>query len=215
MTSDTEADLSDIRRAQRMNVNISPIDGSNDRHVRTIIRGEFSKMQQEAEEGSRRLRTYLVATDLSDEAAYALEWTIGIVLRDGDTMIAIYAIDEESSGSKGGEGEGSYGVGIGEGSQAIQDAAAAIRSLTAATLNTAPKTGPSPLVPSSLRPATDTKGGSVDSRNMTKAEAERYRAMEDITQRCVRLVRKTKLQVRMAIEVYHCKSAKRLITEAV
>ena len=217
MTSDTEAELTDIKRAQRMSVNLSPIDNSVDhRLIRTIIRGEFSKMQQEAEEGSRRLRTYLVATDLSDEAAYALEWTIGIVLRDGDTLIAVYAIDEESGSGKGGDSESIHGVGIGEGAQAMKDTAVAIGSLTAAaTQNANSKAAPSPLSAGSLLPGTDSKGGSVDSRNMPKAEAERYRAIEDISQRCIRLVRKTKLQVRIAIEVIHCKSAKRLITEAV
>ncbi len=35
-----------------------------------------------------------MSTDLSDEAAYALEWTIGTVLRDGDTLLAVYAVDE-------------------------------------------------------------------------------------------------------------------------
>ena len=216
MTSDTEADLTDIRRAQRMSVNMSPIDNSIEhRLIRTIVRGEFSKMQQEAEEGSRRLRTYLVATDLSDEAAYALEWTIGIVLRDGDTLIAVYAIDEESGSGKGGDGESIHGVAIGEGAKAMQDAAAAIGSLTAATQNANSKSAPSPLSAGSLLPGTDSKGGSADSRNMSRAEAERYRAIEDISQRCIRLVRKTKLQVRIAVEVIHCKSAKRLITEAV
>jgi len=217
MTSDTEAELTDIRRAQRMSVNISPIDNSIEhRLIRTVIRGEFSQMQQEAEEGSRRLRTYLVATDLSDEAAYALEWTIGIVLRDGDTLIAVYAIDEESVSGKGGDGETIHGVGIGEGAKAMQDMAAAIGSLTAAaTQNANSKAAPSPLSAGSLLPGTDSKGGSVDSRNMSRAEAERYRAIEDISQRCIRLVRKTKLQVRIAVEVIHCKSAKRLITEAV
>ncbi|KAI9878437.1 MAG: hypothetical protein M1830_000872 [Pleopsidium flavum] len=216
VTSDTEAELTDIRRAQRMSVNMSPIDNSIDhRLIRTIIRGEFSKMQQEAEEGSRRLRTYLVATDLSDEAAYALEWTIGIVLRDGDTLIAVYAIDEETGSGKGGDNEGIVGVGIGEGAQAMQDTAAAIGSLTAATQNASSKTTSSPLAAGSLLPGTDSQGGSVDSRNMPKAEADRYHAIEDISQRCIRLVRKTKLQVRIAVEVIHCKSAKRLITEAI
>lgn len=217
MTSDTEADLTDIKRAQRMSINLSPIDNSIEhRLIRTVIRGEFSKMQEEAEEGSRRLRTYLVATDLSDEAAYALEWTIGIVLRDGDTLIAVYAIDEESGSGKGGDGESIHGVGIGEGAQAIQDTAAAIGSLTAAaTQNASSKSAPSPLSAGALLPGTDSQGGSVDSRNMPRLEAERYRAIEDISQRLIRLVRKTKLQVRIAVEVIHCKSAKRLITEAV
>ncbi len=222
MTSDTEADLTDIKRAQRMSVNISPIDSSVEhRLIRTIIRGDFSEMQREAEEGSRRLRTYLVATDLSDEAAYALEWTIGIVLRDGDTLIAVYAIDEESATGKAGDSDSVHGVGIGEGAQAMQDTAAAIGSLTAAAQNasfnggiTSSKGAPSPLAVGSLLPGRDSKCGSVESR-MPKPEQERYHAIEDISQRCIRLVRKTKLQVRIAVEVVHCKSAKRLITEAV
>ena len=39
------------------------------------------------------MQRYLVATDLSGEAQHALEWRIGMVLRNGDTLMAIYAID--------------------------------------------------------------------------------------------------------------------------
>lgn len=73
--------------------------------------GEFAKMQHEAEEGTRRVRKYLVATDLSDEAAYALEWTIGTILRDGDTLLALYALDEESKGGVAVAGEAVVVVG--------------------------------------------------------------------------------------------------------
>lgn len=34
----------------------------------------------------RRPRTYVIASDLSDESRYAVEWGIGTVLRDGDEM---------------------------------------------------------------------------------------------------------------------------------
>lgn len=57
--------------------------------------------------------------------------------------------------------------------------------------------------------------GSVDSRALSKAEADRAHAIDGLTQTCVRLMRKTKLQVRVAVEVIHCKSPKHLITEAV
>ena len=68
---------------------------ATNRSVQTIYRGDFAKMQQEAQDHQRRVRKYLVATDLSEEAAHALEWTIGTVLRDGDTLLAIYCVDEE------------------------------------------------------------------------------------------------------------------------
>ena len=98
VSSETEMDLQDLRRAQRMEMIISPITSTPETHrvVRTIVRGDFDALQDEAEQGKRRLRTYLVATDMSGEAAHALEWTIGTVLRDGDTLLAIYAVDEDN-----------------------------------------------------------------------------------------------------------------------
>ena len=98
MSSDAEADLRDIHRAQKMEMIISPLTSTPETHrvVRTIVRGDFDKLQDEAEQGTRRQRTYLVATDMSGEAAHALEWTIGTVLRDGDTLLAIYAVDEDT-----------------------------------------------------------------------------------------------------------------------
>ncbi len=216
-TSDSE-EMKDIRRAQRMSINMSPIDNSiPHRVIKTIIRGEFSRMQQEAEEGSRRLRTYLVATDLSDEAAYALEWTIGTVLRDGDTLLAVYAVDEESGTGKAGDSDSIHGVPIGEGAQAIQETAALVGKLTAATQSAPSNQGPSPLGQTSLLPGTNTGSRSVstDSRHVSKPEQERYHAIEDISQTCIKFLRKTKLQVRIAVEVIHCKSPKYMITEAV
>jgi hypothetical protein len=62
---------------------------------------------------------------------------------------------------------------------------------------------------------TPTSGSSPDTRNVPRAERERMRATEDITQRCVKLLRKTRLQVRVVVEVIHCKSPKHLITEVV
>ncbi|KAI9678856.1 MAG: hypothetical protein M1817_005916 [Caeruleum heppii] len=220
VSSDTEADISDIRRAQRMNVSISPINSTPESHraIRTIIRGEFSIMQQQADEGTRRQRTYLVATDLSDEATHALEWTIGTVLRDGDTLLAVYAVDEETGTGKAGEGEG---IGIGEGALAVKDQAAMIGSLTAKAHVAPPALSPlgggggGPNA-ASLSPAGNSStSASPDSRQRSKTEQERIHAAEDISQRCVRLLRKTKLQVRVVIEVIHCKSPKHLLTEVI
>ncbi|KZF19225.1 adenine nucleotide alpha hydrolases-like protein [Xylona heveae TC161] len=214
VTSDTEQDLTDIRRAQRMNIAMSKITSTPGSHraIRTVIRGEFSKMQQEAEDGLRRQRTYLVATDLSDEAAHALEWTIGTVLRDGDTLLAFYAIDEEGATGKGGDLEGNQGVAIGEGALAVQDTAAVVGSLTA-DQSTSHLHALSP-----LGQAAHLAGGASSSpstRNLSRPEQERFRAAEDISQRCIRLLRKTRLQVRVVVEVIHCKSPKHLITEVI
>lgn len=212
----SDADISDIRRAQKLSINMSHIDTSvPNRVIRTILRGDFSTMQEEAEEGLRRQRLYLVATDLSDEAIYALEWTIGTILRDGDTLLAIYAVDEETGTGKSIDTDSSSSVQIGDWAKAVQDTVDAMTSQTE-KMSQSSRT-PSLLAPASYLPATstDSRPSSVDSRMLSKAELERQRAIEDISATCVRLLRKTKLQVRVAIEVIHCKSPKHLITEAV
>lgn len=216
--SDLE-ELGDIRRAQSLNIYSSAIDSSvPHRVIRTILRGDFPRMQREAENGMRRLRTYLVATDLSGEAAYALEWTIGTVLRDGDTLLAVYAVDEEAGTGKGGDNESIQSLPIGEGAKSIQDTTAMIEKMTLLSQHT-PSTSasPSPLVGSSLKAASrnDSSAGSTDSRYLSKSEQERLHAIEGISQTCIKFLRKTKLQVRIAVEVIHCKSPKYMITEAV
>jgi hypothetical protein len=221
LTSDSE-DRDEVRRAQRLTMNMSPIDSSiPHRVIRTIIRGDFAEMQHEAEQGSRRLRTYLVATDLSSEAAYALEWTIGTVLRDGDTLLAVYAVDEDIGTGKTGDNDAS-GLPIGEGGLAMQETAAVVGKLTAAAHNTLTAVGaPSPLGPNGRLAASHSRAGnssratSTDSRQLSRADQERFHAAEDISQTCIKFLRKTKLQVRIAVEVIHCKSPKHMITEAV
>ena len=214
-TSDSE-DLGDIRRAQRLAVNMSPIDSSiPNRAIRTIVRGEFSRMQQEAEEGLRRVRTYLVATDLSGEAAYALEWTIGTVLRDGDTIMAIYAVDEEVGTGKTGDADSIHSLAVSDGGTAIQEAAVTIGRLTEASKLTAPATHVPSLLSGLGLDIKSSRPSSTDSRSINKAESERLHAIEDISQTCIRFLRKTRLQVRVAVEVMHCKSPKWIMTEAV
>lgn len=208
-TSDSE-ELNDIRRAQKLNINSSPVDSSiPHRVIQTIIRGDFAQMQREAEEGTRRLRTYLVATDLSEEAAYALEWTIGTVLRDGDTLLAVYAVDEEVGTGKTGDS-----LPIGEGAKAMQDTTAVMDKMTVAS-----QRGPLILSKASLRPGSRKSSAAPStpstSRSRTNAEQERAHAIETLLETCLRFLRKTKLQVRVAIEVIHCKSPKYMVTEAV
>jgi len=52
-------------------------------------------------------------------------------------------------------------------------------------------------------------------KNMGKAEKDRYQACVEVSDRCVKLLRKTRLQVRAVVEVFHCKSPKHMITEVI
>ena len=209
-TTDSE-EMEDIRHAQKLNISCSRVDSAiPNRVIQTIFRGHFSDMLNESKEGIRRIRNYLIATDLSDEALYALEWTIGTVLRDGDTLYAIYAMDDETGTAK------IDAVPIGEGGKAMQDTTAVMEMMTAAT-----KKGPLMSLPSSLSKAAfrpSSRSSSVarsDSEGHAKAGSDRLWALEKLLETCLGFLRMTKLQVRVVIEVIHCKSSRHLITEAV
>ena len=209
-TTDSE-EMEDIRHAQKLNVICSSIDRTiPHRVIQTIFRGRFLDMLKESEEGTRRVRDYLIATDLSEEAFYALEWTIGTVLRDGDTLYAIYAMDDETGTAKTGDA-----VPIGEGGKAMQDTTAVMENMTAAT-----KKGTLMSLPSSISKAafrTSSRSSSAarsDSDAHPKAQ-ERLHALEKLSETCLGFLRGTGLQVRIVIEVIHCKSSRHMITEAV
>ena len=63
---------------------------------RTILCGEYGSIVNEAEESNKWVQKFLFATDLSGEAQPALEWTIGTIFREGDTLMAIYAINHDT-----------------------------------------------------------------------------------------------------------------------
>lgn len=225
MDSDEEADFRDIKRAQNLSFTMTNILSNNEAHraVRIIYRGEYNKIAQTADEEHRRLRKYLVATDLSDESTHALEWAIGTVLRDGDTLVAIYCVDEEtgiySSGADGAGATGGTG-GVPNDPKAMKEQASALNTIASSksapgsllqlmggdSANNTPRGSPAP-------PSTSTRGGG--NGEMNKAEEERQRAVRDITDRVLRLLRKTQLQVRVVVEVIHCKSPKHLMTEVI
>jgi len=223
--SDREESLADIRHAAKMNIILSPIHSTPTAHrcIRQITRGDYARFQKEAEQGLRRQRMYLVATDLSDEAAYALEWTIGTVLRDGDTLLAVYAVDEEV----GTGGEAGAAIETGQGVGMVRDMASVVRTLSNGVSLSVPGTesaagSPSPRgVRASLSANRDGRSrsrageGDSDPAKMDKAERERYFAVQEVSDRCVALLRKTRLQVRVVVEVFHCKSPKHMITEVV
>jgi hypothetical protein len=65
-----------------------------DRCTITITQGD-----PEDKVGTRKSRQYVVASDLSQESRYAVEWGIGTVLRDGDEMLIVTVIESDSKGS--------------------------------------------------------------------------------------------------------------------
>lgn len=204
--SDTEADLSELKSAQLLSMSISPIQSSPEAHrcVRQIVRGNYGKFLEDAEKGLRRQRVYLVATDLSEEAAYALEWTIGTVLRDGDTLLAVYAVDEEV----GVGGTDTPGGGASGAPTAKQESDSLMKTLSNHQGLIAEGPGPSPL-------SNTVSASEADVNTMGKAEKDRYQAAVEVSDRCVKLLRKTRLQVRVVVEVFHCKSPKHMLTEVV
>lgn len=204
---DSEAEShSELRAAQKLSLTTSAIHSTPSAHraLRQIIRGDYAHFQREAEEGRKRQRMYLVATDISPEAEYALEWTIGTVLRDGDTLFAVYAVDEETLSGEG-------GVEVGHGAESVRDTAAIIRGLPATN---AP---PGSLARSAVGSINENRSRSRGpaGTSQSNAEAERRRAIEAVTERCIRLLRKTRLQVRVVVEVFHCKSPRHMITEVI
>ncbi|KAI1141702.1 hypothetical protein F5Y05DRAFT_270842 [Hypoxylon sp. FL0543] len=219
-----DADVDAIRAAQRLQLSCTPILSTPEVHrtIRIIYRGEFNRIQKEAEEEHRRLRKYLVATDLSDESTHALEWAIGTVLRDGDTLIAMYCMDEETSGSV------DVGNMVPDEPKAMKEQAVAIsaisRGMSAKPQNRTASPGPFKMQTSSMSPrirAIDNGSNSNNpspapsSRGKSRLQEERDRAVQEITERVSKLLRKTQLQVRVIVEVIHCKNPKHLITEVI
>ncbi len=58
----------------------------------TLVHGQYEK----AVEARKRPKRYVVASDGSEEAAYATEWTIGTVLRDGDEALIVSVMETDS-----------------------------------------------------------------------------------------------------------------------
>ncbi|KAF3939809.1 hypothetical protein ABW19_dt0202369 [Dactylella cylindrospora] len=247
-SSDTEADAKDLKSASRLSLSVSPIISTPDTHrvARTIVRGDLASFQSELDAGRRKQRSYLVATDLSAEAAHALEWTIGTVLRDGDTLLAIYAIDEESVGDIDAhkvilqqsepspigsssllsnrrksldKGRGSkLGASPARSSSLsrfeLADASGEIAPdlSDGSSKETTPPAAPDKLDEDEGKPATPQDPFSKDK---SKSERERWAAAEKISTLVTKLLKKTKLQVNVIVEVIHCKSPKHLLTEMI
>lgn len=227
--SDEEAEYSEFKKAQNLAIGISPIDSHMAyRVIRTIVRGDFTTVLNDATDNNRRLRTYLVATDLSAESVYALEWTIGTILRDGDTLYAIYAIEDDTVPREAGDQAVEATSSIQTSSFAVDEFDAVVSDQTAKSApgnsalgaplaSGASGHGPSHLSIVTHPPDMDGSNGSGGNgtAGLSKPEAERKHAIEAITQTCVRLLRKTTLQVRIAVEVIGARTPKEMIIETV
>ncbi|KAI0648037.1 hypothetical protein C8Q79DRAFT_547965 [Trametes meyenii] len=64
-----------------------------DRCAITVTHGDPEQVHQETGKAGRR---YVLASDLSEESRYALEWGIGTVLKDGDEMVIVTVVENES-----------------------------------------------------------------------------------------------------------------------
>ncbi|CAK7221823.1 hypothetical protein SCUCBS95973_004630 [Sporothrix curviconia] len=230
--SDDEAEYTDIKRAQKLTLSMTPIMSTpaTQRSIRIIYRGEFAKVQKEVTDDEHRtVRKYLVATDLSDESTHALEWAIGTVLRDGDTLVAIYCVDEETGIPGGGDGQDEPKT-THEQAQAVSATASGrlpeLNSLSTLATATASSTALSvAATPISSRPSLVLRNSDGSTRGTgasaspapqrSKVEEDRHRAVQDITDRIARLLRKTRLQVRVIVEVLHCKNPRHLLTEVI
>lgn len=143
-----------------------------------------------------------MATDLSDEAAYALKWTIGTMMRDGDTLVAIYAWNEELSTGKMGDNvpTGAAAIVNEEDSAETDKRTADIARRSLKLLNVFP--------PSSRRSSTNR---STEAGADMAAERTRVRAIGQLREVCEGFLRKTGLQVTILLEVIHCKYPNRTI----
>jgi hypothetical protein len=209
-----DEEMAAIQKAKRLAINISPVDSSvPNRDFRVVLRGDWHGHQQEAEPGHRASRLYLVCSDLSVEAKYAMEWVVGTMMRDGDTLLAMYAIEDESTGKAT---EEQKDVLTAEGVQAGKDTADVMETLTRQTTQGG---GTSVGLNSNNKyiPATEAESltGSVDARKVSKKQMERLRAIDSLIEHFLKLVRKTPLEIRCSVEVIQCKSPKHLILGAV
>lgn len=83
----------EAKKAARLAIHEGPIIHTPDRTVTTLIRGEYLELEKNG--GFKRQRKYLVSSDLSPQATYAMEWAIGTVLRDGDCLWVAQALGKD------------------------------------------------------------------------------------------------------------------------
>jgi hypothetical protein len=85
--------IDERKRAARMVIHEGEIKSIPDRSFMILVRGEYNELEKSGE--IKRPRRYLVCSDLSPQATYAMEWVIGTVLRDGDKLWVTRALDKD------------------------------------------------------------------------------------------------------------------------
>lgn len=136
------------------------------------------------------LKSFLVASDLSPEANHALEWTIGTVLRDSDLLIVVCCFEDDKATINTSTGS----LALGNGSNVPGTPSASGAASASNTRAPSPSAGPTTL--------------KFD-------EQVRMKAMAALTVQTEKLLRKTRLQVRVVLEVLHCKNPRHMITEII
>ena len=220
VASDEDEEAAAIRKAKSLPLIESELDKTvPGRHVQMMLRGNWIQFNQEAEAGERTSRLYLLCSDLSVEASYAMEWVIGTMLKDGDTLLAIYAMEDENAAkiSEAKISEAEREVLTAEGNKAGKEASDVMDTLTRQTTLEGGGTSSGPSREAKFTPTAEAKSltGSVDARNVSRKEMDRLKAVESLKNDFLKLVRKTTLQVRCMIEVIHCRSPKHLLLGAV
>lgn len=94
LDEDEDDPYEDIERD--MTILRSSVTESPSRMFCTLQRADFTLIRDVA----KRTRSYLVCVDLSPQAKYALEWTIGTVMRDGDSCRIVHAIEHDDKEEK-------------------------------------------------------------------------------------------------------------------
>ena len=92
--SGSEAKDDEGHKPARLAIHESEIRNYPDRTVMEITRGEFDELVKLG--GFKRERKYFVSSDLSPQATYAMEWAVGTVLRDGDTLHVVQAMEKDN-----------------------------------------------------------------------------------------------------------------------
>ncbi|POY74085.1 hypothetical protein BMF94_2897 [Rhodotorula taiwanensis] len=88
----TKASMSSL---PRLELNTSRPAFEKNRCTVTLTHGDPDRAIEEAGPKKRR-RRYLVASDLSDESLYAIQWAIGTVLREGDECFIVSVMETDS-----------------------------------------------------------------------------------------------------------------------
>ena len=217
MMGDDDAEL---KRAKALGIKVSAMDELiKGRSVKMMVRGDWEACQDfedEDQQSRHEPRLYMVCTDLSLEATFALEWTVGTLLRDGDTLLLMNAIEDENAPKgKDFEAEPSLEIKL-ESAKAAEEASATMENLTRQTTN---QHSDAQYEESRKQKLAVLKGSgrslSRTGRNWTKQDETRIKAIDKLESDFLKFVRKTTLQVRCMFEVIHCRSPRHLILNAV